>query len=264
LDRLLRRDEQGLVARLLESLRSERGSNADPEALLALRRIDQLTDREIDGMLELQRYVDREPGPFGYFEWDDVLDLEPAHRRGLLEALADLHNPTNPDDLFVLEGMDDVIASAIHRGSLIQGGWGHLEVARSLAREFPAARMRFEQTTFVAGRRDIDIVLEMGSRRVDVECKAYDVGTALGEHVRGQIRKDLLRHATDPLGPWTDLLWRFPNAGYDVTSVERIFREELRELISKKSLKMPEKMTESALNARFGAAEPWRLIDVLH
>lgn len=98
-----------------------------------------------------------------------------------------------------------------------------------------------------------------------MEVKSYQATTGL-DHVRRQISKDLLRHLGDASGPWSDLLWRFPDPGYasHFPAVQRIFAEELEKLAAEGQLTMPLPEAQAALRSRFTAAAPWKLIDVLH
>ena len=267
LDRLLRRNEEGMVDSLIDHLAGDKGLISDHEVVQALEEIAGMSDGELDGMAELKRYMDQ-AGPHGDFpQWDEILFTEPERRHNLLELIAGLRDPANPTDLVVRSGMDDVVNATLRHGANIQGGLGHLEAARSLLRDFPGARFRFEVSQLAGGvRRDVDIVVELdvAGRQVDVEVKSYQATTGL-DHVRGQISKDLLRHLADPGGPWADLLWRFPDPGYarQLPAVERIFEEELGKLAAQGKLTMPLPDARAALRSRFSAAPPWRLIDVL-
>ncbi len=269
LDRLLRRDQEGMVDSLIDHLAGDRGLISDREVVQALEEIAGMSDGELDGMAELKRYLDR-AGPHGDFpQWDEILFTEPERRHNLLELIAGLRDPANPADLVVRSGMEDVVNATLRHGANIQGGLGHLEAARSLLRDFPGARFRFEDIQLAGGvRRDVDIVVEMdlAGRQVDVEVKSYQASTGLGDiKVRRQISKDLERHLADPGGPWADLLWRFPDPGYasQLPRVERIFDEELVKLAAEGNLTMPLPDAQAALRSRFAAAPPWRLIDVL-
>jgi hypothetical protein len=268
LDRLLSRNQKAMVDSLIDQLAGDKGLISDLEVVQALEEVVTLGDRELDGMLELKRYVDR-GGAYGDFpEWDEILFTEPSRRRNLLELMADLRDPARPADLIVTSGLEDVVRATLGHGANIQGGLGHLETARALLRDFPGARFRFEVTQLAGGvRRDVDIVVEMqiAGRQVDVEVKSYQVTTGL-DHARRQISKDLVRHLGDPGGPWSDLLWRFPDPGYagNFPAVERIFVEELGKLAAEGRLPMPLPLAQAALRARFTTAAPWTLIDVLH
>jgi hypothetical protein len=268
LDRLLRRNADSLVDSLIDQLAADKGLISDPETVMALNEIAGISEGELDGMLELQRYIDRS-GPYGgYPQWDEILFTETARRRNLLELIAGLRDPANPANLVVQSGMEDVVNATLRHGADIQGGLGHLEAARSLLRDFPGARFRFEVTRVAGGvRRDVDIVveLEVAGREVDVEVKSYQATTGL-DHVRGQISKDLLRHLGDAGGPWSDLLWRFPDPAFasQFPVVERLFEAELTKLHAAGQLTMPLADALAALRSRFAAAPPWRLLDVLH
>ena len=267
LDRLLRRDQDAMVHSLIDVQGAETGLISDPEVVLALEQIAELSDRELDGLLELRRYVDRGGSYGGFPQWDEILFTEPARRRNLLELIADLHDPANPASLVVTDGMADVLTAALRHGGDIQGGIGHLQAARSLLREFPGARMRFEVTQLTGGvQREVDIVLEVAGRNVDVEVKSYQASTALTDKVRRQISKDLERHLGDPAGPWSDLLWRFPDPSYaaNLPAVERVFAEELEKLHAQGKLTGPLAQWQADLDVRFRAPVPWQLIDVLH
>ena len=203
LDRLLSRNQKAMVDSLIDQLAGDRGLISDPEVVLALEEMAGLSDRELDGMLELKRYVDRSRAHGGFPRWDEILFTEPSRRRNLLELVADLRNPARPGDLVVNSGMEDVVSATLQHGANIQGGLGHLETARSLLHDFPGARFRFEVTQLAGGvRRDVDIVVEMqvAGRLVDVEVKGYQATTGL-DHVRRQISKDLMRHLGDPGAP---------------------------------------------------------------
>ena len=268
LDRLLRRNEEGMVNSLIDHLAGDKGLISDQDVVLALEEIAGMSDGELDGMAALKRYMDR-AGPLGDFpEWHEILFTEPERRHNLLELVAGLRDPANPADLVVRSGMDDVVNEALREGTNIEGGLGHLEAARSLLRDFPGARFRFEDIQLAGGvRRDVDIVIEMdmAGRHVDVEVKGYRATTGLS-HVRGQVSKDLLRHLADPGGPWTDLLWRFPDPANAsrIPTIERIFDQELAKLAAEGKLTMPLADAQAALRSRFAAAPPWKLIDVLH
>ncbi len=268
LDRLLSRNQKAMVDSLIDQLAGDRGLISDPEVVLALEEMAGLSDRELDGMLELKRYVDRSGARGGFPQWDEILFTEPSRRRNLLELVADLRDPARPGDLVVNSGMEDVVSATLQHGANIQGGLGHLETARSLLHDFPGARFRFEVTQLAGGvRRDVDIVVEMqvAGRQVDVEVKGYQATTGL-DHARRQISKDLMRHLGDPGAPWSDLLWRFPDPSYasNFPAVERIFAEELEKLAAEGRLPMPLPLARAALRTRFTAAAPWKLIDVLH
>ena len=267
LDRLLRRRGDSVVDALIEDLGSEHELISDQEVVEALEQIDRFTDREVDGMVELQRYIDRgDDIP----SWDDLMVIaEPPVRRHILESIADLRDPANPGNLVVRDGLGDAIDDALVNGSgPLTGGMGHFEAARSLLREFPGATMRFELTRVTAaGQRDVDIVLEFGGREIDVEIKSYQAVDVRNRimHVADQIRKDLLNHMNDAAGPWANVLWRFPDPAYagQLGTVEQVFLEQLRVLDREGRLTMPLATAESALRARFAAAAPWRLVDVL-
>ena len=267
LDKLLRRRGDHVVDGLIDDLAADRGLISDREVVDALEKVDQLSDRELDGMVELQRYMDRGGN---YPTWDDLLDeAPPALRRHLLESIADLRDPANPGNLVVRDGLDQALQAAlVPSGGTLTGGFGHFEAARSLLREFPGAQMRFELTRVTsAGQRDVDIVLEFAGREVDVEVKGYRAVDVRGRmsHVADQIRKDLLNHISDPGGPWANVLWRFPDPGYasELGTVEQVFIEQLQLLDRQGRLTMPLPAAESALRGRFAAAPPWRLVDVL-
>jgi hypothetical protein len=255
LERLLRRDQAAMVRSLIDDL------GGDAEVLLALEEIGRLGERELDGLLLLRRYVDR-GGNFP--DWNEILFTEPGRRRALLETLAGLRDPANPGALVIRSGLDTLLEAALRQRN-VQGGIGHLQTVESLLRQFPGARFDLEVTSLAGGAwREIDIVMEVGGRRVSVEVKSYQVSTDL-EHARRQISKDLVRHLGDGGGPWTDLLWRFPDPQYaaNFADVERLFLEELDKLAAQGRLTMPLPQAQAALRARFTAPRPWKLLDVL-
>ena len=261
LDKLLRRPGgDRMVDSLIDHLAGDRGLISDPEVVLALEKIDELSAREMDGLLELKKYMDS-GGRFP--QWDELLFTEPRRRQDLLEIIADLRDPANPNNLVVRSGMDDAISAALYHRN-VEGGLGHFEAARSLLKDFPGARLEFEVIHITDVRRDIDIVMEIAGRRVDVEVKGYQATTGLS-HVRPQIAKDLVRHLGDPGGPWSDLMWRFADPAYasNFASVERAFLEELEKLSAEGKLTMPLADAQKALRARFSVGPPWRLVDVL-
>jgi hypothetical protein len=266
LDRLLRRNQEGMVDSLIEVEAADRGLISDPEVLQALNEIADLSERELDGLLELKRYLDRDGAYSGYPEWNEILFTEPVRRRNLLELVADLRDPADPAVLVIKSGMQDVVTATLRHGGNIQGGLGHLEAARSLLRQFPGARMRFEVGYLTGGvQREVDIVMDVGGLEVDVEVKSYQATTAMSDRTRRQISKDLVRHLNDPGGPWEKLMWRFPDPGYagNFATVERIFTEELELLHDQGRLAGPLGPWQERLEARFRAADPWKLIDIL-
>jgi hypothetical protein len=255
LDRLLRRDAAAMVRSLIDDL------GGDAEVVLALEEIGRMGERELDGLLLLRRYVDR-GGNFP--DWNEILFTDPGRRQALLEALAGLRDPANPGALVIRNGLDAVLAAALQQRN-VQGGIGHLQTVESLLRQFPGARFDLEVTSLAGGAwREIDIVMEVGGRRVSVEVKSYQVTTDL-EHARRQISKDLVRHLGDGGGPWTDLLWRFPDPQYaaNFPNVELLFLEELDKLAAQGRLTMPLPQAQAALRARFTAGRPWKLLDIL-
>jgi hypothetical protein len=264
LSRLLQRDQEHLVERLIDEL-SDDDLISNPEVVQGLEEIAGMSEAEMDGMAELQRYLDRD-GDAEYPPWHEILTVEPHRRQSMLELLGGLRDPAAPGDLLVHDGMGKVVTAALHpsHGNL-WGGVGHLKVARALLQDFPGARFWFEVTKVTGGvRRDVDIVVEMtvAGRRVDVEVKAYETGTHIGDQVRGEIGKDLVRHFNDPGGPWSDLLWRFSEPGYAsrVPAVERAFTQKLEQLVD--SGQLPESARE-ALKTRLTETSQWKLIDVL-
>jgi hypothetical protein len=263
LSRLLQRNQEHLVEQLIEDLSDDVDVISNPQVVQGLEEIAMMSEGELDGMAELQRYMDRD-GAGEYPMWYDIVFAGPDRRRLLLDRIAELRDPAG--DLVVRDGLGEVLTAALEEsGGALTGGLGHLETARALLRDFPGARFRFEVTTVAGGlRRDVDIVVEMAvaGRRVDVEVKAYGASTRIGRKVREQISKDLRLHYGDPGGHWSDLLWRFPDPGYasQLPEVERAFAEELEELIL--AGKLPGS-ARAALQFRCTAAAPWKLIDIL-
>lgn len=218
--------------------------------------------------MEIKRYIDR-AGAYGYFPvWDQILfDLDAADRRTMLGLIADLRDPARPGELVVHEGMGDVLEAMFYSDTALHGALGHLEVARDLLREFPGARMRFEISKLTeAGRRDVDIVIELesGARTVEVEVKNYAETTSLSSsRLRRQIRKDLLNHQATR---WSDLLWRFVDQSFAsrLPEVQQLFLTELESLGAAGELTESLDTSRQVLLNRFRAAPPWTLIDVLH
>lgn len=266
LDKLLRRRGDRVVDGLIDDLAGDKGLVSDPDVVLALEKVDELGERELDGVIELQRYMNT-GGEFP--QWNELLFAPPAQRKHIFEVIADLRDPANPSNLVVREGLDKALnAALVNAAGPMTGGFGHFEVARTLLRQCPGARMRFEVTRWTAaGRRDVDIVLEFGGRELDVEVKGYKAAEVRSrmKHVSAQIRKDLLNHVADDNGPWANVLWRFPDPGYGthLGTVRDVFIEELRAVDAAGLLNVPLPQAEAALRARFADPPPLRLIDVL-
>jgi hypothetical protein len=257
LDKLLRGRGDRVVDSLIDQLAGDRGLISDPEVVLTLEKLDELGPRELDGVFELQRYLDRgEQLPL----WDEILFTEDARRRELLEIIGELRDPANPGRVVVRDGMAEVLQAALRERN-VQGGLAHFQAIRGLLRDFPGASFRLEVTRLSGGWREVDIVMDVAGRQVDVEVKGYQVTTGLG-HVRRQIAKDLRRHLGDTGGPFSDMLWRFADPAYaaNFPTVEQLFLDELGKLgLSPADLAS----AQTALRARFTAPAPWRLIDVL-
>lgn len=257
LDKLLRRRGEGVVDSLIDQLGGHQGLISDSEVVLALEKLDELGPRELDGVLELQRYLDRgEHLP----QWDEILFTEDARRRELLEVIGEIRDPANPGRVVIQDGMGEVLEAALRQRN-VQGGMAHFQAVRGLLRDFPGATFRLEVTRLSGGWREVDIVMNVSGRTVDVEVKGYQVTTAL-DHVRRQIGKDLVSHLGDAGGPFSNMLWRFADPMYaaNFPTVERIFLEELGKLgLSPGDLAR----AEAALRGRFTAPPPWRLIDVV-
>jgi hypothetical protein len=211
-DRLLRGQHYSVLDELLDEHLD------DNPAFLRKRlsQIGELTDEQADGLAALCE-ASKHGHMGGYFDvnWDDALDLTPSLRDDLLTLSGQVRGSVD-------YGLDLVLGEALAATEQeMEGGLGHLHAIRTMQSRYPGCRMRCEIP--VVDNRVVDIEVQFGGRRIDVEVKTNKKAPTID---REQIRKDLIRHVGDR---FEDLLYLYaPERSGQLSDVEDAMMRSLK------------------------------------
>jgi len=174
-------------------------------------RLGELDDKELGGLEAIAR-LEAEGGGMATasLDWNDALSRfgGAAERKELLSLVHDITSRIAPHDI---DKLDEVLVAMLRRNvkhaaqmeNPVQGSWGQLYAARTLAVEYGATSLSFE----VPGPgRVMDIVANVPGRgRVSVEVKT-NLGQVQASFDTGEILIDLRRHAK---ANYQDLLYLY-------------------------------------------------------
>jgi hypothetical protein len=229
-----RLEKLGLTS-LLDLARDAKG---DREALdKALSKWPLMTTPMLCGMAAVERAYAN--GKEGAKDFEDVLLLPDTYRMSQFDLIGRIEKDATLGrglDRAVTRGLPGERKGRDRRGAEpkehlgVQGLLGQMHAAAMLAREFsgsPRPQMEFEVATIGRlGPREIDIVLTVGRRRIDVEVKT-DLGKTPSMKDE-QIKKDLDRHVGDD---WKNLLYLYaPQQQKNLDQVKDCFRKCLKDL----------------------------------